>query len=86
MNEIITKDVFGLPVKGTKKQVEEMYDLVNYEDYTTPRFGKYFYRWVCEGTGVYYFPKPQYCSLEGDDYAVALLSKVNSDVRHSYYT
>lgn len=68
------KIIFGFPCEGTQKQLEEMYDLLNREDYTSPRFGKYFYRWVNgDNTGLRWYPKAQYCSIKGDDYAIALI-------------
>ena len=72
----INKTIFGYPCQGTEKQLAEMYNLLNFEDYTTTKFGKYFYRWINgDNTGLRWFPRPEYCSLKGDNYAIALIAE-----------
>lgn len=67
------REIFGFPCRGTKAQLDEMYNLLNYEDYTKPKFGKYFYRWVTgTNSGLMWYPRPEYCSIKGDDYVLAL--------------
>lgn len=71
------REIFGYTLKGTEKQLDEMYDLFNREDYTTAGFQHYFYVWVNEGTGVYFFPKERYfvSDYHGErHYAIALLN------------
>lgn len=66
------KTIFGYQLKGTESQLNEMYDLLNCEDYESKKFVKYFYVWVSEGSGVFYFPKERYYAGE-QSYAIALL-------------
>lgn len=55
-----TRKVFDFVLTGTKKQLDEMYDLLDYERYYDKRFSKYFHVWKRYGTGVYFFPKEKY--------------------------
>lgn len=59
-NKTYRKSIFGYELKGTEKQLNEMYELLNYEDYDNKKFAKYFHVWVHEGTGVHWFPKEKY--------------------------
>lgn len=59
-NKKVIKNVFGFELKGTERQINEMYDLINREDFYNPKFKKYFLCWVNQGTGIYYFPRKQY--------------------------
>ena len=69
------RNVFGFELKAqTERQLNEMYDLLNYEDYDKKRFSHYFHVWVHEGTGVYWFPIEKYYGGT-TPYAVALLHR-----------
>ena len=35
------QDIFGYPFEATEKQLKEIYNLTNEEDYTNPKFQKY---------------------------------------------
>lgn len=80
-----TKTLFGYECKGTPEQLDEMYDLLNYEDYANPKFQKYFHVWVStNNTGVYWFPKEAYYGGE-ETYVHALLKYAGMSVDHSMY-
>ena len=87
------REIFGYHLKGTDKQLDEMYDLLNREDYTSSKFQHYFYVWVHEGTGVYWFPKERYfVSFRGErHYPIALfyygipLTRLGIDIHKSDY-
>lgn len=59
-NKKLIRKVFNYELKGTKKQLEEMYDLFNKEDFYNPKFKKYFHCWINYGTGIYIYPRKQY--------------------------
>ena len=59
-NKKIIKQVFEFELKGTTKQLKEMYDLWNKEDFYNPLFKKYFLCWVNLGTGIYACPRKEY--------------------------
>ena len=82
------KEIFGYPCEGTKKQIEEMTELLNTEHYMKPRFQKYFYVWdQGEGTGICWFPKEQYCQAKGNNYIVALAQYMgHEEAAKSYYS
>lgn len=66
-NKKVIKKVFDFELKGTEKQLKEMYDLWNREDFYNPKFKKYFLCWVNYGTGIYAFPRKQYfVSIDGN--------------------
>ena len=68
------RDICGLPMMATTKQLDEINELLNKEDYNNPRFRKYFSVWTStNGTGVYWFPKEQYFFYKGAAYVVALI-------------
>lgn len=58
--------------KGTSKQIEEIKWMLEEEDWTNPRFTKYFHVWVYEGLGVFFFPREAYYGGE-ENYVVALM-------------
>ena len=69
----IQKDIFGYPCEGTPKQMDELYDLINREDYSNPKFQKYMYVWIPgDNTGLRWYPKEQYCQHKGNNYIVAV--------------
>ena len=53
------RKLFCYELKGTKKQLDEMYKLMNYEDFYNPLFTKYFDLWIGY-YGYCYFPKKEY--------------------------
>ena len=55
-----TREIFGYVLTGTKNQLDEMKELLNYERYYDKKFTKYFHVWKHYGTGVYFFPKEKY--------------------------
>ena len=72
MKKIEIRKLFSYELKGSKKELDEMYKLMNYEDFYNPLFKKYFHLWV--GLyGFYYFPKQEYfVSKDGiNDYNLA---------------
>lgn len=67
------QDIFGYPFEATEKQLKEIYNLTNEEDYTNPKFQKYFYVWIPgDNTGLRWYPKEKYCQFKNNDYIVAL--------------
>ena len=64
--KIITRQVLGFNLKGTKKQLEELKRHLNYEDYYTPDFRKYFIVDISQ-VGVVFYPKYRY--FGGGSYA-----------------
>lgn len=75
------RNIFGYELKAkTEKQLNEMYDLLNYEDYDKKRFSHYFHVWVHEGTGVYWFPKEKYYGGT-TPYAIALIHYADYKLR-----
>ena len=79
------KNIFGYELKArSEKQLDEMYELLNFEDYTNPKFIKYFHVWVSEGPGLYWFPKEQYYG-GFIPYAVALLHYADGRLREKVY-
>lgn len=82
---IATKDIFGYKVKGTKEQLDEMFDLLNAEDYRSPSFRQYFHVWISKNnTGVYWFPREEFYGGE-EPYVFALFEYAGFDVEHSRY-
>ena len=79
MKEI--RDVFGVNCIGTPKQLDEIYNLQNYERYWKPEFKKYFNVWIStNGTGVFYFIKKKYFhDLDGEtNYSKVILDRFNT--------
>lgn len=71
--EKIKKNIFGYLCEGTEKQMNELYDLINREDYTNPRFQKFMYIWISgDNIGLSWFPKEKYSQYKGNNYVVAL--------------
>ena len=71
--EKIQKNIFGYHCEGTQKQMDELYDLMNREDYTNPRFQKYMYVWISgDNTGLRWYPKEKYSQYKGNNYIVDL--------------
>ena len=84
MAKIYKKNIFGYDLKGTEKQLNEMYDLMNYEAYDKRNFTQYFHVWVKEGTGVWWFPKEKYYGGY-EPYAIAFLHFADSQIRDRVY-
>lgn len=55
-----TREIFGYVLTGTKNQLDEMKELLNYERYKDKKFTKYFHVWIHYGKGVFFFPKEKY--------------------------
>ena len=55
-----TREILGYVLTGTKNQLDEMKELLNYENYYYKKFPKYFYVWIHYGKGVFCFPKEKY--------------------------
>ena len=86
-----TKIMGDYEIKGTEKQVNEIYHMYMFESLnrrTFKMYKKYFNIWVHNGTGIYAFPKEKYfVSRKGEtNYAVALLQYgSNADVESAFY-
>lgn len=79
------KTIFGYELKGTSEQLDEMYVLLNEEDYPNPKFQKYFHVWVStNNTGVYWFPREEFYGGD-DEYVFALFRYAGLSVDHSMY-
>ena len=59
-NNKIQKKFGKFVVKGTEKQVNEIYDTFNKERYWSETAVKYFHVYISLGSGVFMFPKRQY--------------------------
>jgi hypothetical protein len=55
-----TREIFSYVLTGTKHQLDEMKELLNYENYYDKKITKYFHVWKHYGTGIFYFPKEKY--------------------------
>lgn len=84
MAKIYRKNIYGYELKGTEKQLKEMYDLLNYEAYDNVRFTHYFHVWIKEGTGVWWFPKEKYYGGY-ETYAVTFLHYADSQIADRVY-
>jgi hypothetical protein len=84
MQKIISRTIFGYELKGTENQLEQMYNLLNYEAYDCKQFNHYFHVWVKEGTGVWWFPKEKYYNGY-EPYAIALLHYADSRLKDLVY-
>lgn len=55
-----SKKVFKYTLKGTTKQLEKMYNIINCEKFREEETKKYFWVWVNSPYGIFIFPKRKY--------------------------
>lgn len=54
------KKIHCYELKGSEKQLKEMYSLLEFEKYRDPKMTKYFDVWSNYPYGVFFFPKKEY--------------------------